>query len=89
MATIHLTALSRVPGYGGGGGPDVECGFHPRVSMQRIFGEDKPEVPVLWLTVGNDSIRVWPADPDRIEELGQQLIEIAQRERERREGARR
>jgi hypothetical protein len=77
MATIHLTAQIIYPGYGGGGGPSVATAYDPHLVTEAIFGPEKTPVPVIWLTIGNDSLRIWPVYPDEIEAFGQRLIEIA------------
>lgn len=77
MATIHLTAQTTVPGYGGGGGPIIPTDYDPELVTEAIFGPERPAVPVMWFTVGNDSVRIWPVDPDAIEAFGKRLVEIA------------
>lgn len=70
MATIHVCAIDAVKG---------PTELHANVRKTRVFGEDKPEVDALFLYLGADTIRVWPADPDRIRELGEKLIDLARR----------
>lgn len=84
MAEIHISAWSRSPSYGGGGGPLIPATLRARIERENIFG-DRPEiaVPVLWLSLGDEHIRVWPADPARLEELIQDLTRVVEQLRER------
>jgi arginine repressor len=36
-------------------------------------------VKQLQLLIGDDTVTIWPADPDEIEALGKQLIKIAEK----------
>lgn len=38
----------------------------------------KPEESTLLITIGNDTLEIWPADPFRIRELAAKLMEVAE-----------
>ncbi len=74
MAEIRITAMSHGPGLGG---PDLPTRHHAWIKKEKVFDEADP-IPVLRLNIGNDSIRVWPADPEYIADLGRKLIACAE-----------
>ena len=70
MAEIHLTAM-----YHEHGGPDL-----PQPIAAYLRDEPWPgggTVKVLYLNVGQDALRIWPADPEIIAELAEKLAAIA------------
>lgn len=82
MAEIKLTAMCNA------GGPQVPSELGAILSNRHW--PDVGGVPVLRLIVGDDTLEIWPADPDRIQELGDKLIKIAaelhRREQQRKAG---
>jgi hypothetical protein len=36
-------------------------------------------IKVIWLHIGQDTVRIWPADPEKIEDLGKKLIAAAKK----------
>lgn len=73
MAEINLCSLHRV---GGQGGPDI-----PGEMAVIIKNKEWPgggTTPTIEIFVGNDTISIWPAFPDHIEELGKRLIVVAE-----------
>ena len=70
MAEINLTAMQHT------GGPDT-----PSPLGAYLIDHQWPNggtVKNLRLTIGDSTITIWPADPDRIEELGDKLKAIAE-----------
>jgi hypothetical protein len=73
MAEIHLTAMTEE-------GPVMP-------TRHSAFLKDKiwlggGTVKELVLLIGKDTVKIWPADEDEIEALGNRLLEIAKELRE-------
>lgn len=78
MAEIRLTATTRPVE----DGPDYPAKLWAILRDKTWSGGGT--VRELELHFGDDAVTVWPADPDRVEALGRQLIELAAKLRERR-----
>lgn len=68
MAEIHLTAMTNT-------GPVVPTRHSAALKEKTWPGGGT--VKQLQLLIGDDTITIWPADPDKIEALGNRLLEIA------------
>ena len=66
MATIEICAMA----------PHGPAGLHATVRKHPVFGEHGPDVDALFLYLGDDTVRVWPADPERIRELAEELEKL-------------
>ena len=73
MAEIHLSAMDTSKGAAVPGPVRAELTDYP-VQAGWLGGKT---VKHLKLFIGNSTIDVWPADPDRIEQLADRLREIA------------
>jgi hypothetical protein len=75
MAEIHVSAWFKPCGIGG---PPVPAELGAHVTKEALFN-DRPDVkvPCLNLSFGNDTVRVWPADPWMIENLATKLQKCA------------
>lgn len=74
MAEIHLTAVTKIG--------QVVPTKH-RTTLNAVL-KDKTwpgggTLKQLQLLIGEDTVTIWPADPDEIEALGKQLIKIAEK----------
>lgn len=71
MPTIDITAMDDE--YGGPSIPSVLSAWTGEVNWP-TGGKSKR----LMLSIGDCVIRVWPADPERIKDLGNKLLKIAE-----------
>src|SRR5882757_3174672 len=69
MATIKLTAIHNA------NGPDALGEIGAWLKDRAWPGGGT--VKVLMLSVGRDTLEIWPADPERVRELGEKLIVLA------------
>jgi hypothetical protein len=70
MAEIHLTAVTKI-------GPVVPT-RHSAVLKDKAW-PGGGIVKQLQLLIGDDTVTIWPADPDEIEALGKRLIKISEK----------
>ena len=70
MAEIHLTAVTKT-------GPVVPTKHSAALKDKTWPGGGT--VKQLQLLIGDDTVTIWPADPDEIRALGMRLVEIAER----------
>jgi hypothetical protein len=73
MAEIHLTAVTKI-------GPVVPTKH--RTTLNAVL-KDKTwpgggTLKQLQLLIGEDTVTIWPANPDEIRALGMRLVEIAE-----------
>lgn len=71
MAEIRLCAEAVYQG-----GPSLPCELHARIVFRPW--PDGGTVPTLEISTGNDTVSIWPADPDYIDKLGDKLKSIAE-----------
>lgn len=69
MAEIHLTAVTKI-------GPVVPT-KHSAVIKDKTWPGGST-VKQLQLLIGDDTVSIWPADPDEIKALGKRLIELSE-----------
>jgi hypothetical protein len=69
MATVKITAMHTALG------PSIPSPLSATVVQRDLFDTGRP-VGVLILSLGSDSIEVWPADPVRIRELRDSLTAV-------------
>lgn len=72
MAEIFLCSLHRH----GDHGPD-----YPGEMNARLVDREWPgggTVKRLHLSIGKDSVEIWPADPEQLKQLGEKLIQLSE-----------
>ena len=69
MAEIHLTAVTKI-------GPVVPTKHSAALKDKTWPGGGT--VKQLQLLIGDDTVTIWPADPNEIKALGMRLVEIAE-----------
>ena len=70
MSVVQITVLHHDRG-----GPDMPMKHHAWLSERAWPGGGT--VPILVLGIGQDTIEIWPADPEHIDELGVRLQTLA------------